>query len=151
MKRFHFRLEKLLTIKEHREKDWELKLAMATGECIRIQNTMTHNMYEKARTLASRRVRGAVKMETLMYSELYMQRLTRQNEHLENELFRKEIERKEVQKGYLEASKERKVLDKLKERQGEDFYKKQRIEEMKSIDDINNSMYVRKREIEQGG
>ncbi len=151
MKRFHFRLEKLLTIKKYNEKEWELKLARAAGECIRIENTMERNIYEKARTLKNRRTGGTLQMDALMYSELYMRRLAWNNERLREELLRKEVERNTIQKGYLEASKQRKVLDKLKERQEDSFYDKQRTEEMKSTDDMNNSLYVRKQEIRQGG
>ncbi len=151
MKRFHFRLEKVLGIKKHHEKEWELKLAKATGECIRIENTIQHNLYEKARTLSTRRLSGEIMMEKLYSSELYMQRLTQHNRNLEQELVQKELERESIQKGYLEASKERKVLDKLKEKQENGFYAKQRVEEMKEIDDMNNSMYVQRQEIEQGG
>jgi flagellar protein FliJ len=151
MKRFHFRLEKLLAIKKYNEKEWELKLARAAGECIRIENTMERNIYEKARTLKNRQTRGTLPLHALMYSELYTRRLTWSNERLREELTRKEAERNTIQKGYLEASKQRKVLDKLKERQEGSFYKKQRTEEMKTTDDMNNSMYGRKQEIRQGG
>lgn len=151
MKRFHFRLGKVLNIKKYHEKEWELKLARAAGECIRIENTMEHNMHEKARTLLSRRVTGTLEMDSLLYAEMYMNRLSQQNERLREELIRKEMIRNEVQKGYLEASKERKVLDKLRERQEAGFYKKQRTEEMKEIDDMNNSMYVKKMGIREGG
>ena len=142
MKRFRFRLEKLLAIKKHYEKDWELKLAKTAGECIRIENEMDHNMMEKARTLFSRKLRGPVEVNTLIASELYMQRLTWRNGTLEDELRIKIMEREKVREGYLEASKERKVLDKLKERQSTVFYKEQRNEEMKEIDDMNNSTYA---------
>lgn len=144
MKRFNFRLEKFLSIKKHHEKEWELKLAHATGACLRIENNIDRNIFEKARTLQSRRIAGAVKIDDLVYSEIYMQRLSWQNRQLENELVIKELERKKIRKGYLEASKERKVLDKLKERQAGDFYKIQRNEEMKSLDDMNNSTYAKR-------
>ena len=106
MKRFHFRLEKVLNLKKYSEKEWELKLARAAGECIKIENTIQRNIYDKARTLKSRRITGKLHMNALMYSELYMRRLTQSNEQLQEELVQKEMARNEVQKGYLEASKE---------------------------------------------
>ena len=51
-----------------------------------------------------------------------------------------------MRKEYLEASKERKVLDKLKERQEGEFYREQLREEVKGMDDISNAMYIRKQE-----
>ncbi len=43
---------------------------------------------------------------------------------------------------YLEASKERKVLDKLKERRAGDYYEHQRDEEFKAVDDLNSAAAV---------
>ena len=50
---------------------------------------------------------------------------------------RKEMEK--VRARYLEASKERKVLDKLKERRAQEYYDQQRDEEFKTVDDLNTS------------
>lgn len=144
MKRYHFRLEKLLSLKKYNEKEWEIRLAQAAGECIRIENRIQHNLFEKARTLQHRRFTGPVQTNELLNSEFYIRRLGQENTQLEGELVEKEAKRETVRQEYLEASKERKVLDKLKERQAGVFYREQLREEVKGMDDINNAMYIRK-------
>ncbi len=55
---------------------------------------------------------------------------------------RKEMEK--VRARYLEASKERKVLDKLKDRRAKEYYDHQRDEEFKAVDDMNTAAAVRR-------
>ena len=146
MKRYHFRVEKLLSLKKYNEKEWEIRLAQEAGECIRIENRIEHNLFEKARTMQERRFNGPVQLNELLTSELYIRRLGQETVQLEEELVEKEATRESVRKEYLEASKERKVLDKLKERQEGEFYREQLREEVKGMDDISNAMYIRKQE-----
>ena len=146
MRRFHFRLERLLRLKAHTEQEWEIKLGKATSECLSIEAqiddalkgmaTAFHQIHIPERTLD---------MDFITSAQRYMDRLSGRVEELEDELVVKEAERRKVQEGYLEASKERKVLDKLKERRAGEFYKAERDEEKKELDDINNSSYIRNR------
>ena len=48
-----------------------------------------------------------------------------------------EQEREKIQKEYLEASRDRKVLSKLRERREAQYAKERKLEEVKEIDDIN--------------
>ena len=41
MKRFHFRLERLLDIRSYRERQWLAKLAAASGLCTRLMRKIT--------------------------------------------------------------------------------------------------------------
>ena len=77
--------------------------------------------------------------------ELYLQRLARERARTQAALVegRKELEK--VRAKYLDAAKERKVLDKLKERRSEEYYAHQLDEEYKSIDDMNTSAARRER------
>lgn len=146
MRRFHFRLERLLRLKAHTEQEWEIKLGKATAECLSVEwkidealkgmASAFHQIHEPKRTLD---------MDFIYSAQRYMDRLSGRVDDLEDELVVKETARREVQNGYLEASKERKVLDKLKERRSGEFYKWERDEEKKELDDINNSSFIRKR------
>jgi flagellar export protein FliJ len=60
-------------------------------------------------------------------------------------LVERRVELERVRGKYLEAAKDRKVLDKLKERQQGDYYEHQKDEEFKSIDDMNTSGATRAR------
>jgi flagellar FliJ protein len=48
-----------------------------------------------------------------------------------------------VREKYLQAAKERKVLDKLKERRADEYYEKQKDEEFKTMDDLNTALRLR--------
>ena len=118
MKRYHFPLEKVLNLREYRERERELELAHATGECTRLKNGIDENIINRARSILSRKVQGPVDIHHLMSSELYMRRLAQETVKLEEELVVKEQERMDAQTKFIDASIERKVMSKLKERRG---------------------------------
>ena len=140
MRRFQFRLEKLLSLRRHREKEWEIKLAEITGACINLEKEIAYAEAEKTRVLYKLTAGvGMVDMETLKLREHYTERLNRRVSELVEELAVKRTEQDEIRKKYIEISRDRKVLSKLKERREAEYYKIQRLDEMKEIDDINNS------------
>lgn len=150
MRRFHFRLERLLRLRAHTEQEWEIKLGKATSECLNIERQIDDALKGMAAAFhqihAPQRV---LDMDFITSAQRYMDRLSGRVDNLEDELVVKEAARREVQEGYLDASKDRKVLDKLKERRSGEFYKRERDEEKKELDDINNSSYVRNRREEE--
>ncbi|MFP4564509.1 MAG: flagellar export protein FliJ [Spirochaetia bacterium] len=146
MRRFHFRLDRLLRIKAHTEQEWEIKLGKATSECLSIERRIDDALKGMASTFHQIHTpERHPDMNFITSAQRYMDRLSGRVDELEDELVVKEAERREVQEGYLEASKERKVLDKLKERRGREFYKAERDEEYKVLDDINTGSYIRNR------
>ncbi len=56
---------------------------------------------------------------------------------------------KKIQAGYIEASRERKVFEKLKEKKAAEFYREERKNEILKQDDLNSSAAARR--IEAGG
>jgi len=72
-------------------------------------------------------------------------RLARESERTKEILIVKRVELEKVRASYLEASKERKVLDKLKERRSGEYYEHQLDEEFKSVDDMSTSAAVNAR------
>jgi len=145
MRRFQFRLERLLELRRYREREWELKLAQATGLCIMIQNRIKEIDIQTKRTTAALFTRGAIADYAFQISsELFMERLRQERKMREEELIKRKIERDKVQKTYLEYSKKRKVLEKLKEKQEEEYYSQMKKEDFKVMDDMNNGVYTRK-------
>ena len=71
--------------------------------------------------------------------ELYVQRLAAERARKTAELAVRTREMEEVRARYLEAARDRKVLDKLKDRRAGDYYERQRDEEYKTIDDLNTA------------
>ena len=143
MRKFRFRLERFLQLRRYDERTWELKLAEATGKCVKLRQDIEDRRLDIARTILERPGRGSGILDLDIYQagEMYMERLGLEIDGLGLELEAQELKRGEIQKGYLEASKKRKVLDKLKERQEADHKKQWLREDFKTLDDINTSRF----------
>jgi len=144
MKRFQFRLEKLLNLRRYYEREWELKLADISGRCLVVKNEILEREKNIADSLSLRHVRkGELKPWDFLEYELYMARMRQEKKELEERLLKLKEEEAKVRQGYLEALKARKTLEKLKERRQNEYYHMARYEEFKLIDEINNSALIR--------
>ena len=140
MRRFQFRLERFLDLRRWKEREWEIALAKILGECLLLENRIIEIGAEIGSSrLAVFTVGARVDVEAMARRELYVQRLLRERERARATLEEKRIEMEKVRAKYLEASKERKVLDKLKARREGDYYEHQRREEYKVVDDLNSA------------
>lgn len=145
MKRFHFRLERLLELRSYRERQWLAKLAAASGHCIRLSQRITE---------ASVAARGAfyidikrgreLDLSLLSYREHYINRMNLEQKKLKKELEEKLRRRSEVQKRYQEVSRDKKVLEKLRSKRESEYYAQAKLEEFKIADDLNSSQFIRK-------
>ena len=142
MKRFRFRLEKILNLRRYREREWEQKLAVISGICLELENRIKMLHVEKERVIAN--YGSGSDISSMVSRDLYLFRLDRGMEELGEELQKKRKELERVREEYLRVSGERKVLEKLKERQEKNYYKRERLEEIKVIDDLNNAKANRK-------
>jgi len=144
MRRFQFRLESFLGLKRHKEREQELALARALGECLLLKRRISDIDGEvdesRSRSFSSGKT---VDIESMARRELFIERLLRERERTEVLLAEKTVEMEKVRARYLQAAKERKVLDKLKERKASDYYEKQKDEEFKAIDDMNTASSLR--------
>jgi flagellar FliJ protein len=146
MRRFQFRLERFLELRRWKEREWELALAKILGECLLLEKRITEIAEEIGTSLLSVFVSGRrIDIEAMARRELYVQRLAVERERTKVTLAKRRVELEKVRAKYLEAAKDRKVLDKLKERQQGEYYEKQIDEEYKSIDDMNTAAATRAR------
>jgi flagellar FliJ protein len=146
MRRFQFRLERFLELRRWKEREWEIALAKALGVCVLLEKRIEAIAEEASASMLSAFVTGVqIDIRGMARRELYLQRLAHEREQTQAALAegRKELEK--VRAKYLDAAKERKVLDKLKERRSEEYYAHQLDEEYKSIDDMNTSNAKRER------
>lgn len=140
MRRFQFRLERFLDLRRWKEREWEIALAKILGECLLLENRITEIGVEIGSSRLAVFTDGArVDIEAMARRELYVQRLLRERERARVTLEEKRREMEKVRAKYLEAAKERKVLDKLKERRAGDYYDHQRDEEYKAVDELNSA------------
>ena len=144
MRRFQFRLEHFLELRRWKERESELALAKKLGECLLLERRILEIAAEVAASFQSQfRTGNRVDINSMMRRELYVQRLARERERTEADLAQRRVELEEVRTKYLQAAKDRKVLDKLKERQEAASYEHQIDEEFKTIDDINTAAATR--------
>ena len=140
MRRFRYRLERILEIRRYHERERELELSAATARCVRLKNKMAASeagMSEQLRFRAPGT--GVVDLAGLQTSELYRARLAEEYKAATWELVVRDKERQEAQARYLEASRDRKVLQRLRERREHEYYKRQRLEEFKDMDDLSQA------------
>jgi flagellar FliJ protein len=145
VKRFHFRLERLLEIRSYRERQWLARLASASGLCTRLARRIKENG-EAARGafyIDPRRGRE-LDYSLLAYRELYINRLGQEQVKLKEELEEKMRQRAQVQSKYQEVSRDKKVLEKLKEKRESDYYRQAKLDAFKEADDLSSSQFVRK-------
>jgi flagellar protein FliJ len=140
MRRFQFRLERFLELRRWKEREWEIALAKILGECLLLENRIREigELIGESR-LAVFQTGSVVDVQSMARRELYVQRLAAERERRRVTLAEKRVEQEKVRARYLEAAKERKVLDKLKEHRAEEYYDRQLDEEFRTIDDLNTA------------
>ena len=144
MKRFRFKLERILSLRAYKEREWELKLAGATGKCIQLMREIEDRTRMKTQS-ALRNIDEREVVKELVQNHLYMSRLDQEMQNMHVQLIEREKEREEIQTAYLEASKDRKVLSNLKEKRSNAYSKERRVEEAKELDDINTGRTAHQR------
>jgi len=143
MKRFHFHLDKLLELRLYYEREAELALAKAMGELQSIQNRL-QQLAEARAEAAAERFRPGRTVAQIQATDLYILRLDKTKETLLEAAARAELAVAEKRQAYLDASRDRKVLDKLKEKRLKDHKYQLTLEEIKTVDDISSGNCARK-------
>ncbi len=135
-------MQRILDLRAHKERQWEMKLGKITGECLTIENEITHRREEISRVRTKPGV--AVDQAYRAAVEQYITRLLIEIEELTVKLEQKQKERQKVQEKFLEASRDRKILDSLKEKREQQYRREQNREDMKILDDLAGAQAVRK-------
>jgi flagellar FliJ protein len=140
MRRFQFALERFLDLRRWKEREWEIRLAHATGKVVALKSRIAEIGAEIGASYGRSFTTGvAIDIEGMARRERYVQRLAAERERKTAELVVRTREMEEVRGHYLEAARDRKVLDKLKDRRALEYYDRQRDEEYAAIDDMNTA------------
>jgi flagellar FliJ protein len=139
MKKFSFNLEKVLVLRKHREQETKIELGRAIGVLSEIENNIRSVAEERFRAGSQFSGDGA----TIRSYMLYINRLDLQKEELLVEAAKAEQKVEEARQIYLEASKELKVLDKLKEKRAGEYRKLASAEQTKVLDDLASGRFSR--------
>ncbi|MDC7224041.1 MAG: flagellar export protein FliJ [Spirochaetales bacterium] len=134
MKSFQFSLEKVLEYRRDIEEEWEIRLAQINGE---------YNRILRDREEIDRNARQA--LEGCSHAQgaeahswgLYRLRLESQKTQLNRALAAKEAERDRIRQKFLEASRDRKIISRLKEKKMQEYKKYLNKEEIKRLDDLS--------------
>jgi len=135
MKPFAFKLEKVLELRKYREEEAKIELGRAIGVLAGLESQLRALANERARAAAAQFSPGnsAAQIQQYMF---YLLRLDAAKEQLLNDITIAEMKVEEARAEFIEATRERKVLDKLKEKRGKEYRKEMLAEETKMLDDI---------------
>jgi flagellar FliJ protein len=135
MKRFVFKLEKLLELRSFYEKKAELLLAEKAGRCAILEGRLKDIAESRVRTGREMFAPGR-DMADYRAAELYIVRLDRERDRLLEELALAEAEREAARAEYIAKHRDREIIDKLKERRQAEYYRFAEREEIKALDDL---------------
>ena len=137
MKPFNFAMQKVLDLRTHYENEAKVELGRAVGVLTDLENKLIVLAAEQNRASSSQFQSGndANTMQQYMY---YLIRLENIKEQLLKETAIAELKVEEARELYIEASRERKVLDKLKEKKVKEHRKYVLYEEAKELDDTHS-------------
>ena len=140
MKSFQFSLEKVLEYRRDIEEEWEIQLGRVNGEYNKILADIEE--IDRCARSALDGMSAAPGEETHAWG-LYRWRLESRKTQLLSALAAKEVERTRIRNKFLEASRDRKIISRLKEKKLEEYKKYLNKEEIKRLDDLSAAKAVR--------
>jgi flagellar FliJ protein len=143
MKQFAFGPEKILDLRKFLEDEAKLELGRAVSVLADLENKLLLLGREQTRAAAAQFKAGnsAAMIQQYMY---YLLRLDNTKEQLQKEAALAELKVEEARNAFLERSRDRKILDKLKEKRHKEFRKEVLREETKTIDEISSGAPARR-------
>ena len=135
MKKFNFRLEKVLQLRKFREE--ECKIAL--GQAISALNIIENNLKETAVKRHHAAMNRFQDTGQITAWEMYILRLDHEAQQLEEQAAKAELVVEERRELYMEASRDLKAIEKLKEKRQLEYRKEMEDYEMSEIDDITAS------------
>jgi flagellar FliJ protein len=142
MKKFRFDFEKILEIRAYREREAEIELGRAVGILISLEQKIKTTAAARINAAAERFAPGNSAFEIQRYDR-YIRRLDADRDRLLREAAEAELTVEAARQAFLEASRERKVFDKLKEKRLHEYRAVVMMEETKTLDDIAGGSAVR--------
>lgn len=144
MKKFKFRLEPLLRLKEHQEKDKQKSLAFAAQKVFAQEEHLRQIVHKRFETQESQResLTGHLNPGHLLICSRYLGKL-KMNELTGREILKAFIvdrERKRLE--LVEATKQKKIFEKLKERRRNNYMADNERIMQKEQDDIAAKLFL---------
>jgi flagellar FliJ protein len=137
MKRFKFNLEKIMQLRKFKEEECKIALGQAVSFLNKIENDIKETALKKHNAAS---LRFSNVDETASW-EIYILWLDQQADRLTEQAAQAQIVVEEKRALYLEAQKDLKVIEKLKEKQQKEHKKEMFNYEMNEVDDLTSSRY----------
>jgi flagellar FliJ protein len=137
MKRFKFNLEKIMRLRQFKEEECKLALGQAVSFLNKIENDIKETALKRHTATSSRFSNVS---ETASW-EIYILRLDQQADRLTEQAANAQIVVEEKRALYLEAQKDLKAMEKLKEKQHKENRKEMLNYEMNEVDDLFSSRH----------
>jgi flagellar FliJ protein len=139
MKRFVFKLEKILQLRKHEEQEAKIELGRALSALAAIEAQLRSLAEERARAAVDQfsPSNGAAMIRQYMF---YLLRLDQTKEDLLKDAALAEQKAEEAREVFKAAFQNRHMLDKLKEKKEKEYKKAREAEENKAIDDIAGNL-----------
>lgn len=136
MKKFSFPLQKLLSLREFKEKEAEIELGRAISFFTKKKLELESIVKDRIQQNLTRKQSSSI--QDLLIVEHYIARLDAKKEIVLDELAKAEIAVDEARQRYLITTKERKIISKLKEKKHTSWKKEILTEEADILDDLSN-------------
>ena len=138
VKRFSFDLEKFLKLRQFREQEARIELGRAISALSEIERRILSLAEERVRAAAAQFSphNSAAMIRQYMF---YLIGLDNTREQLLKDAALAEQKVEEARTAYIEASRDRKALDKLKEKREKEYRKETLAEDAKALDEIHST------------
>ncbi len=137
MKKFSFRLQKILSLREHEEKQAQIELAKAISQADILKAELALIAEKKIQQSYARS--QSTDMQNLNLIENFIHRLDLRTEEILEELAQIQVVIEQKREIMVEKMKNRKVLTTLKDKKKEEHRYDVLLSEEKTMDDIANA------------
>ncbi|NLL14143.1 MAG: flagellar export protein FliJ [Fibrobacter sp.] len=146
MKKFRFALQPVLSIRERKEEQIKLQYAAKIGQIVETQKTREGIIRELKNLQESEKQNraDAKNITMLRYSVAYRFKLKNDLLTISQKIDDMNAEAFEIHKQLIQAAKERRAIELIKERQIKQWRKEYRLNEQGIIDDISQQGFIRK-------
>jgi flagellar FliJ protein len=138
MKRFTFRLEKVQQLRKFKENECKIALGQAIGILNRIENDIKTTAV-KHHQAAQQRFNAP---QDIASWDIYILRLEQEAEKLAQQAAQAELIVEEKRAFYIEAQRDLKAIEKLKEKRQKEYSKEMSDYQMNEIDDLTSARYM---------
>jgi len=150
MKRFNFRLQRVLDVKNTIEEVKRRNFLTASSEHekrVRILEVYVQTLYKYLDELRTKHKKTLSSQDINLYYN-YFESMSRLIEFQKKEIENARVELEKMREELIAAVKDRKIIERLKERQFRNYLKEVDMEEQKHLDEVSGISFFKKANVE---